>query len=94
MGMLGGVGAGGVVGGIVGALVGMGMPEYEAKRYEGYIRDGGVLVSVHCESSDEVKRAKDLLESVGARDVSSSGEKAASATHKVDKVEDTTRKRY
>jgi hypothetical protein len=94
MGMLGGVGAGGVVGGIVGALVGMGMPEYEAKRYEGYIRDGGVLVSVHCATSDDVKRAKDLLESIGARDVSSAGEKAASATHKVDRVEDKTRNRY
>jgi len=88
MGLLGGIGSGGVVGGVVGALVGMGMPEYEAKRYEGRIRDGGMLLSVHCDSSDEVGRAKDVLEAAGGQDVSSAGEKAASATHKVDDVDD------
>src|SRR5580692_4601605 len=49
-----GVGAGGVVGGLIGALVGMGIPEYEAKRYEGRIKEGGVLLSVHCDTSDEI----------------------------------------
>ena len=49
------------VGGIVGALVGMGMPEYEAKRYEGRIKHGGILVSVHADNADWVKRAKDIL---------------------------------
>ena len=82
MGTLAGLGAGGAVGGLVGALVGMGIPEYEAKRYEGRVTDGGVLLSVHCDGSDEVKRAKDILERTGADDVSSAGEKSAS-THGV-----------
>jgi len=51
MGALAGLGVGGTVGGIIGALVGMGIPEYEAKRYEGRLKEGGVLVSVHCDSS-------------------------------------------
>src|SRR6202167_2538798 len=54
MGALAGLGVGGTVGGLIGALVGMGIPEYEAKRYEGRIKDGGVLLSVHCDTSDEV----------------------------------------
>ncbi|MEO8028198.1 MAG: DUF3341 domain-containing protein, partial [Bryobacteraceae bacterium] len=61
MGALAGLGVGGAVGGLIGALVGMGIPEYEAKRYEGRIKDGGVLLSVHCNTSDDVARAKDLL---------------------------------
>jgi len=77
MGALAGVGVGGAVGGLIGALVGMGIPEYEAKRYEGRIREGGVLLSVHCDSSDWVKRAKEVLEQTGAQDVSSTGEASA-----------------
>jgi hypothetical protein len=77
MAALSGIGAGGVVGGLVGALVGMGIPEYEAKRYEGMIRDGGILLSVHCDDSHWVKRAKDILERTGAQDVSSAGEGSA-----------------
>ena len=77
MGALAGLGVGGAVGGFIGALVGMGIPEYEAKRYEGRIKEGGVLLSVHCDTSDEIKRAKDLLKQTGAEDVSSSGEKSA-----------------
>jgi len=73
---LAGAGALGTVGGIIGALVGLGIPEYEAKRYEGRIREGGVLLSVHCDSSDWVKRAKDTLEQTGAQDIGSAGEKA------------------
>lgn len=83
VGLLAGVGAGGAVGSLVGALVGMGIPEYEAKRYEGRVKDGGVLLSVHCETSDEIKTAKELLEQTGAQDISSSGEKSAS-THRID----------
>lgn len=79
MGALAGLGVGGAVGGLIGALVGMGIPEYEAKRYEGRIKDGGVLVSIHCESSDEVARAKDVLQATGAQDISSAGEKAVSS---------------
>src|SRR6185369_7778006 len=65
MGTLAGAGAGGAVGGLIGALVGMGIPEYEAKRYEGRVREGGILLSVHCDSSDWVKRAKEVLERTG-----------------------------
>ena len=77
MATLAGVGVGGAVGTIVGALVGMGMPEYEAKRYEGRIRQGGILLSVHCESSEWVKKAKELLTNSGAEDVASAGEATA-----------------
>lgn len=77
MGALAGLGVGGAVGGLVGALVGMGIPEYEAKRYEGRIKEGGVLLSVHCDTSEEITRAKDLLKQSGAQDVSSSGEASA-----------------
>jgi hypothetical protein len=76
---LAGLGVGGAVGGLVGALVGMGIPEYEAKRYEGRVKAGGVLLSVHCDTSDEISRAKDLLKETGAEDISSAGEKAASS---------------
>src|SRR5579859_6391487 len=59
---LAGVGAGGAIGGITGALIGMGIPEYEAKRYEGRIKDGGILMSVHSDDSEWTKRAKQILE--------------------------------
>src|SRR5436190_3280180 len=77
MGLRGGAGAGGVIGGIAGALIGMGIPEYEAKRYEGRVKQGGILLSVHADSSEWVKRAEDILERTGATDVSSAGEAAA-----------------
>jgi len=77
MGALAGAGTGGVVGGLLGALVGMGIPEYEAKRYEGMVKDGGILLSVHCDNSDWTKRAKDILEQTGAKDISSTGEAGA-----------------
>ena len=74
MGALAGLGVGGAVGGLIGALVGMGIPEYEAKRYEGRVKEGGILLSVHCDSSDEVSRAKDILKQTGAEDIASTGE--------------------
>jgi Alternative complex III, ActD subunit len=77
MAALAGAGVGGAVGGIVGALVGMGIPEYEAKRYEGRIKSGGILLSVHCDNSEWTKKAKKFLEDTGAEDVSSTGESAA-----------------
>jgi hypothetical protein len=77
MAALAGVGVGGAIGGIAGALIGMGIPEYEAKRYEGRVKEGGILLSVHCDSSDWTKRAKEILERTGAEDVSSTGEARA-----------------
>jgi len=74
MAALTGVGVGGVVGGLTGALVGMGIPEYEAKRYEGRVKSGGILLSVHSDNSDWTDRAKDILEQTGAEDISSAGE--------------------
>src|SRR5208282_3775041 len=77
MGALAGLGVGGAVGGLIGALVGMGIPEYEAKRYEGRIKEGGVLLSVHCDTEEEIARAKDLLKHTGAQDIASSAEATA-----------------
>ena len=77
MGALAGVGAGGVVGGLIGALVGMGIPEYEAKRYEGMVKEGRALLSVHCDSSDWVKRGKEVLERYWRAGYPSAGESSA-----------------
>lgn len=76
MAALGGAAVGATVGGITGALVGMGIPEYEAKRYEGKIKAGNILISVHSENSEETKRAKEIFEQAGAQDISSSSEAA------------------
>jgi hypothetical protein len=73
---LAGLGAGGAVGGFIGALVGMGIPEYEARRYEGHVKDGGILLSVHCASPGDVLRAREILTDSGAADIASSGESA------------------
>jgi hypothetical protein len=73
---LAGLGVGGAVGGFTGALIGMGIPEFEAKRYEGRLQKGGILLSVHCDTSDEIKRAKEVLKNTGAEDVASTGEAA------------------
>jgi len=75
--LLAGIGAGGVLGGIAGALVGMGIPEYEAKRYEGRIKEGGILLSVHCDSADWEKRAIEILKQTGAGDIGAQGEAKA-----------------
>jgi uncharacterized membrane protein len=80
MATLAGLGVGGAVGGLVGALVGMGIPEYEAKRYEGRVKEGGILLSVHCDTSEEISRAKDVLKRTGASDIASAGEEAVVAT--------------
>ena len=77
MGALAGLGVGGAVGGLIGALIGMGIPEYEAKRYEGRIKDGGVLLSVHCGTAGQITRAKEILEQTGAEDIASTGEASA-----------------
>lgn len=77
MGLLAGAGAGGAAGGLLGALVGLGIPEYEAKRYEGRIKEGGLLLSVHCDDNEWKQKAIDILKRTGANDVSSSGEASA-----------------
>jgi hypothetical protein len=71
----GAIGAG--LGGLTGALVGLGIPEYEAKRYEGKVKEGGILISVHTEDGEEAKRAKDIFKEAGAHDISSTGEARA-----------------
>src|ERR1700682_2992705 len=71
---LAGLGVGGAVGGVTGALIGMGIPEFEAKRYEGRLKKGGIHLSVHCDTSEEIKRAKEVLKTTNAEDVSSTGE--------------------
>src|SRR6266404_4950251 len=85
MAALAGMGVGGTIGGITGALVGLGIPEYEAKRYEGRVQKGGILLSVHCDTSDEITRAKEILKSTGAEDISSTGEASADSS-KSDRV--------
>lgn len=92
MATLAGVGVGGAVGGLLGALAGLGIPEYEAKRYEGRVKDGGVLLSVHCNTSDDIKRAKDFLKATGAEDISSTGEASGDkSAYTRDDVQTTTR---
>jgi hypothetical protein len=77
MAALAGIGVGGAVDGFTGALLGLGIPEYEAKRYEGHVKNGGILLSVHCDTSDEIKRAKEIMKNTGAEDISSTGESSA-----------------
>lgn len=79
MGALAGLGAGSVVGGLAGALIGMGIPEYEAKRYEGRIRSGGILLSVHCDNDLMIGRAKEMLRHTGAEDIAAAEEGKVSA---------------
>jgi hypothetical protein len=74
MAALGGAAVGGAAGGIIGALVGMGIPEYEAKHYEGKIRGGNALIAVHTDDSDEEKAAKDIYKRAGAEDIKSTSE--------------------
>ena len=74
MAALSGGAIGAVGGGLAGALVGLGIPEYEAKRYEGKVKEGGILISVHSDSNDETKRAKDIFKESSAHDISSTGE--------------------
>jgi hypothetical protein len=77
MAALAGVGVGGAAGGLAGALIGAGIPEYEAKRYEGRIKKGGILLSVHCDNHEWTSKAKDILERTAADDVSSTAEARA-----------------
>jgi hypothetical protein len=82
---LAGMGVGGAVVGLVGALVGLGIPEYEAKVYDGRIRDGGVLLSVHCVHCDE-SRVRDILIAAGAEDIASAPEESINIEDEADHV--------
>ena len=74
MAALGGAAVGATVGGLTGALVGLGIPEFEAKRYEGKLRQGNILISVHSENSTQTDRAKQIFENAGAHDIATSTE--------------------
>jgi hypothetical protein len=74
MAALSGAAVGATVGGVTGALIGYGVPEFEAKRYEGRVKDGGILISVHCDDGDWADKAKQILEATGAEDVSEASE--------------------
>jgi hypothetical protein len=89
MAALAGIGVGGAVGGFTGALVGLGIPEYEAKRYEGRLQKGGILTSVHCDTSEEIDRAKEVLKRTGAEDISTTSE--SSVSRKVEDISEAKR---
>jgi len=77
MGALSGAAVGGATGGLIGGLVGLGIPEYEAKQYEDKVRAGNILISVHTEDAKSRSRAKDIMQTAGAKDISASGESHA-----------------
>jgi len=77
IGALAGAGAIGTAGGLAGALIGLSIPEYEARRFAGRIEEGGILMSVHCDDADWVKRAKTILRATGARDIAAVPEAGA-----------------
>jgi len=81
MAALSGAAIGAAVGGIAGGLIGLGIPELEAKRYEGKIKDGNILISVHTENSAEITRAKDIFTKAGAEDICTTGESSAPKEH-------------
>jgi len=74
MAALSGAAAGAALGGMTGALIGWGMPEYEAKRYEGKIKEGNILISVHAEDRAERNRAREIFEQAGAEDIADTEE--------------------
>src|ERR1700732_2430924 len=81
MATLAGMGVGGAVGGVTGALIGMGIPEFEAKRYEGRLQKGAILLSIHCDTSEEIDEAKEILKRTGAEDVTSTGEASVDSSN-------------
>jgi hypothetical protein len=76
MAAIAGAGLGGAVGGITGGLIGMGIPEYEAKRFESYVKNGGILLSVHVDDRAWAERAKAIVEECGAQDISVAAEES------------------
>lgn len=84
MAALSGAAVGAAMGGIAGALIGLGIPEFEAKRYEGRIKEGGILVSVHANNAEEIKRAKEIFTRAGAQDICTTNEASADIKSKAD----------
>ena len=76
LGALSGAGLGAAVGGLTGALIGLGIPEYEAKRYEGHLQEGSILISVHAEDAEHLRRARSIFEAAGAKDIAATQEAA------------------
>jgi hypothetical protein len=74
MAALSGAAIGGAVGGLAGALIGMGLPEFEAKRYESKVQGGNILVSVHADTGEHTELAKDIFEEAGAEDIATASE--------------------
>ena len=72
-----GMGLGASVGGLAGGLIGLGIPEFEAKRYEGRLGEGHILISVHCEGSEDIERARSIFTAASAADIAVSQEAAA-----------------
>ena len=79
---LSGAAIGGAAGGLTGALIGLGIPEYEAKRFEGKVRSGNILISVHTEDADEARRAREIFGQQHAEDIASAGEEAVAGSTK------------
>jgi hypothetical protein len=84
MAALAGIAIGGTTGGLIGALVGMGIPEFEAKRYDGKLREGNILVSVHADDAKQRARARDVFELAGAEDIASTGEASIPRTERIE----------
>ena len=82
MATLGGAAVGAAAGGLTGALIGFGIPEHEAKRYEGKLADGNILISVHTESSEQLRAAKEIFDRYSASNISSSEESSPPAAHR------------
>ena len=81
---LSGAAVGAAVGGIAGGLIGLGIPEIEAKRYEGKIKAGNLLISVHTENSEEITRAKEIFTQAGAQDICTTGEASTPKASRAD----------
>ena len=80
MAALSGAAVGAAVGGIGGALIGMGIPEFEAKRYEDLVKGGNILMSVHSENSENTRRIREIFKNAGAEDISTTREKATAVS--------------
>ncbi|CAN5567506.1 membrane protein [soil metagenome] len=69
MATLSGLAVGATLGGVAGALVGMGIPEYEAKMFEGKLLEGNILIAAHSADGKDLERAEAAFKTHGATDV-------------------------